>query len=244
MISVRSAGEVLELAERRREVVVLWRDDLLAQLLQLDLEPGRLAREARLGIVVREGDVEARRLARLEPDDVGLEARDQPLLAEDQRHPVGRAAVERHAVARARVADDGEVAVPGAAVDHRPEAGVLVAQLVDDLLDLGVVDLLDLGLEVEAAVVAEGDLRPHLHVGREDDGLALLALLDVHLGLGQRQDLLLEHRVAVGALDEVIHRLLDHGFLAEDGLEDAARRLARVGSRGSGCAARGGGRPR
>ncbi len=192
MISVRSAGQVLERAERLREVVVLRRHDLLAQLLELDLEAGGLVGEGRLGVVLGEGDVEAGRLAGLEPHDVGLEPGDQALLAEDQRHSLARAALERDAVAAARVADDHEVAVLRAAIDDRAEAGVLVAQLIDDLLDLGLVDRLDLGLEVEAAVVAERHLRPDLDVRGEDDGLALLTLLDVHLGLGERQDLLLD----------------------------------------------------
>ena len=55
----------------------------------------------------------------LQADEVILEARDQALLAEDERHPFGRSALERHAVARAGVADDGVVAVPGATVLDR-----------------------------------------------------------------------------------------------------------------------------
>ena len=53
------------------------------------------------------------RLARLSADEVILEARDEPLLADDQRHPVGRAAVERLAVLRPAVGDDRVVAVLG-----------------------------------------------------------------------------------------------------------------------------------
>ena len=69
-----------------------------------------------------------------------------------------RPALERLAVARADERDDRVVAVLGAAVLDRGEGRVLVAQLLDDLVDPGVVDDLDLGLEVEVLVVAELDL--------------------------------------------------------------------------------------
>ena len=80
--------EVGEVAERADEVVVELGQDLLAQLAELDREVGLLAGQLGLGVVVREGDVELGRATDLEPDEVGLEARDQPLLAEDQRHPL------------------------------------------------------------------------------------------------------------------------------------------------------------
>ena len=60
---------------------------------------GGLAGQLGLGVVVGEGDVELGRAADLEPEQVGLEARDQALLAEDERHPLGRPALERLAVA-------------------------------------------------------------------------------------------------------------------------------------------------
>ena len=44
--------------------------------------------------------------------------------------------------------------------------------------------------------------------------------------VGEGQDLLLDQRVAIGRLDEPVDRLLEDGAVAEDGLEDAAGRLA------------------
>ena len=83
--------DVGEVAERADEVVVEVGQDLLAQLPELDREMRLLRRPARLGrVVVGEGDVELGRAADLEADEVRLEARDQPLLAEDERHPLGR----------------------------------------------------------------------------------------------------------------------------------------------------------
>ena len=118
------------------EVVVGVGQDLLAQLLEVDLEVGRLAGERRLRVVLGERDVELGLVARLEADDVGLEARDEPVLAEDQRHPLGLAALERHPVLGAGEADHGPVAVLRRAVLDRGQLGVLVAQLLDDLVDL------------------------------------------------------------------------------------------------------------
>ena len=79
--------EVVEVAELAEEVVVELGQDLLAQLLDLDREVHGLAGELGLGVVVGEGDVELGRFARLQSDQVGLEARDQAFLAEDERHP-------------------------------------------------------------------------------------------------------------------------------------------------------------
>ena len=188
---------------------------------------GRLAGQLRLRVVVREGDVELGRAADLEPDEVRLEARDQPLLAEDQRHPLGRAALERLAVAGAHEGDDRVVAVLGAAALDGRQRRVLVAQLLDDLVDLGVVDRLDLGPEVEVLVVAELDLGADLDGRLEDERLALLGLDDLDVGVGQRQDLLLDEGLAVGVLDEVLDGLVEDRARPEVPLEDGARRLAR-----------------
>ena len=80
------------------------------------------------------------------------------------------------AVARPDERDDRVVAVPGAAILDGGERRVLVAQLLEDLVDPGVVDRLDLGAEVEVLVVAELDLGPDLDGRLEDERLALLRL--------------------------------------------------------------------
>ena len=175
--------ERLEVAEARDEVVVEVGQDLLAQLLELDAEMGRLAGHRRLRVVLRERDVELGRVADLEPDEVRLEARDEALLAEDERHPLGRPALERLAVLRADERDDRVVAVLGAAILDRGERRVLVAQLLDDLVDPRVIDRLDLGLEVEVLVVAERHLRADRDRRLEDERLALLGLDDLDVGV-------------------------------------------------------------
>ena len=128
--------QVRVVPHRLRERVVGVGEDLLAQLLEVDREVHLLAGQRLLRVVVGERDVEVGRLARLEADEVCLEPRDQPVLADDQRHPLGRAAVERRAVLRAGEADHRPVAVLRPAVLDGGEGGVLVAQLVDDVVDL------------------------------------------------------------------------------------------------------------
>ena len=126
------------------------------------------------------------------PDQVRLEPRDQALLAQDDRHPLGAAALERLAVARPDERDDRVVAFLRPAILDRRERRVLVAQLVEDLVDARVVDRLDLGPEVEVPVVAELDLRADLDGGLEDQRLALLGLDDLDIRIGQRQEVLVD----------------------------------------------------
>ena len=189
----------------------------------MDGLPGQL----RLAVVVRERDIELGGVTGLEPDEVGLEPRDQPLLAEDQRHPLGRPALEGDPVAGPREGDHRVVALLRTAVFHGGEGRVLVAQLLHDLVDASVVDRLDLGLEVELLVVAERHLRADLDGRLEDDRLALLRLDDVDVGVGERQDLLLDQRLAVGRLHEVLDGVVEDGARAEGALEDRPRRLPR-----------------
>ena len=137
-----------------------------------------------------------------------------------------RAALERLAVARADERDDRVVAVLRAAILDRGERRVLVAQLLDDLVDPGVVDGLDLRGEVEAACSRRADLRADLDRRLEDERLAFLGLHDLDVGVRERQDLLLDERLAIGRLDEVLDRVVEDGARAERALEDGARRLA------------------
>ena len=218
----------LEAPEAGQEVLVEVRQDLLAELLELDAEVGRLAGHLRLRVIVRERDIEFGRVTDLEPDQVGLEARDEALLPEDERHPLGRPAIEGLAVAGADERDDRVVAVLRATVLDSCQRRVLVAQLLDDLVDPGVVDRLDLGLEVEGPVVAELHFRPNRNGRLEDERLALLGLDDFDVGVRQREDVLLDERLAIGVLHQVIDGLVHDDAGTEVPLQDGARRLARA----------------
>ena len=157
---------------------------------------------------------------------MGLEPRDQALLADHERHPVRRAAFERLAVAAADEADHRVVAGDGGPILDRPRVAFWSRSSDDDLLDLGVIDGLDLGREVEVLVVAEHDLGRDLDGRLEDDRLALDGLDHLDLGLGQGHDALLDQRLAVGALDQQLDRLIEDRRWSEDPLEHEPGGLA------------------
>ncbi len=87
------------------------------------------------------------------------------------------------------------------------------------------------GAKVEVPVVAERDLGSHLDGDLEDERLAFLGLDDVDLGVGQRQDVLLDERVAIGVLDEVLDGVVDDGAGRQLPFEERSRRLARAETR-------------
>ena len=213
-------------ADGAGELVVRVGCDLLAELLHGHREVRVLPGEVRLGIVRREGDVELLRLTDRGADDVVLESGDEPAVAHDHGGAVGRPALERDAVAGADEADDRVVALADGPVLDRVEPGLLVTELVHDLVDLLVVDRLDLRREREAPVVAEGDLGRDGDGRLEQDRLPLLGLHDLDRGAGERDDGRLDDRLAIRVLDEPLHGVVEDRAIAEHALEHRARGLA------------------
>ncbi len=172
--------------------------------------------------------------------EVGLEAGDHALLADDQREPLRLGALDRLAIEAALEADDRVVIVLGGSVFDRHERGLLVPQLLDDLLHLLVVDLGHVGREGEPAVVAQLHLRTHRQchlVGGTDAFLEVgpcrltRQLQHVLAGVGDGLD--------QGALIEVLAGLVVDGIGSlgvgaidpQRTLDDGARRLARAEAR-------------
>ena len=114
-----------------------------------------------VGVIVREGDVEILLLAGGESDQGLLEPGDHAAAADHKREALGAPSVERLAVAGSLERDDDPVLHPDRPVLDGAEAGVLIAQLFDHPLDLGVVDGLDVDAERVVGVVAQADVRPH-----------------------------------------------------------------------------------
>ena len=104
----------------------------------------------------------------------------------------------------------------------------------------GVVDRLDLGRELEVRVVAELHLGPHLDRRLEPERLALDGLDDLHVRVRQRHDVLLDDRLAIRVLHEVLDGLVEDGARPEDALEDRPRAPCPGGIRRPGSGATGG----
>ena len=228
-------GQVVVGAHERGEVVVRVRQAALAQLAELRRELDLLAGQLGLAVVLGEGHREGALLVLAHADEVGLEARHHALLADDEREALSLGAIDRLAVAAALEADDREVVGLGGAVLDRHQRGLLVAQLLDDGLDLVVGDLVDLRREGEAGVVAELDLRADRQRDPVRRALALREARPLRLA-GQLQDVPVGFLEGLqdGALVEVLAGLVVDGVGrvgvgavdAQGSLQDLARRLA------------------
>ena len=108
---VAQLGERVEAASLEGELVVEVGQALLAHLLDRRLE-GRLLAGQLLGpVLVREVDFQLAVLARRRPEQLVLEARDEPARAELDRLAAALAALERLVVEEAGVVEHHEVAV-------------------------------------------------------------------------------------------------------------------------------------
>ena len=96
-----------------------------------------------------------------QPDQVVLETGDEALPTQDQRHPLAGRALDRLAIARALEADHSVVVGRRATTLDGHQRGLLVAQLLDDLVDQFVVDRVDRDLEGIVAVGTQLYLGPH-----------------------------------------------------------------------------------
>ena len=152
-------GEIAEAADGLGEAIVgIWQVGH-PKLAQRDRELDVLAGQRRLAIVGREGQRERPLLVLDHALERLLEAGDHAVGSQPEGVALGRAAFEWHAVTPPDEADDRVVALLGAATLDRDEAGVLLAELFDDALDLLVVDLVDVDAEGVVGVGAELDLR-------------------------------------------------------------------------------------
>ena len=156
---VLEVGQIAEAADGLGEGIVRIGQVGHPKLAQRDRELDVLAGQRRLAIVGREGQRERPLLVLDHALERLLEARDHAVRSQPEGVALGRAALEGHAVTPPDEADDRVVALLGAATLDRHEAGVLLAELVDDALDLLVVDLVDVDAEGVVGVGAELDLR-------------------------------------------------------------------------------------
>jgi hypothetical protein len=177
-----------------------------------DLEFRRLAGE-RLGrIGLGEGHVDLARLAGRHAHQLLLETRDELLGADRHRDVVAGTAREYFAVDAADEVDDHAVAVFDlGALAFRRIRLVLIGDLLQRLVYLGVADLRDEPLELDRAEVRERDRRQHLE--RKSIGQIGLPADDaIDLGLLVRdRDLRLAREPEPALLDDLRVHLADDG---------------------------------
>ena len=121
--------------------------------------------------------------------------------------------------------DDHEVAVGGGALDV-DEGAEALTQRLDLLVDVGVgdLDVLDLGLE--AVVVGQLDLGLDVDLGGELEGLVVLELGHLDLGLRQRLEVVGLERLDVLLRDDLVDRLVEDRAAADLAVDDRRRDLA------------------
>ena len=106
------------------------------------------------------------------------------------------------------------------------EGGEPLTQRLDLLLDVvvGELDVLDLGLE--AVVGGQRDLGLDVDLGGELEGLVVLELGDLDLGLGQRLEGVLLERLDVLLRDDLVDRLVEDRAAADLAVDHRRRDLA------------------
>ena len=124
--------------------------------------------------------------------------------------------VERHEVALARGPLDGV------------ELGEALAQLVDLLGDVVVVDGRVLDRHRQRVEGRQLELRPDVDLGGEGERLPVVELGDVDLGTPDRRDPRLGDGLGVQPRQGLLHGLLEHDPAADPLVEDARRHLARA----------------
>ena len=183
------------------------------------LNCGLLGGQLGRGVVLGEGDRDVAVLAADRALELLLEAGHEPAGAELDHLVAALAAGERHAVHGAGEVHHHEVAALGLAVDG-VELGRALAQLLQLLVDHGVLHAGLALLDLEPLVLAELGLRAHADLDRELQRLALLGeLAQVHVRLADRDDARVVDRRPVPDAERFADRLVDDGLTA-DALDD------------------------
>ena len=147
--------EGVEPADRLCEVIIHHGQTSLAELPQGGRELDVLSGELRLAVIGGERDREGLLPTLGHAQDVVFEPRDHPLVAEHERESLRLHTFDELPIPAALEADDHEVALLGGPTLDGHQRRLLVAQLLDDLVDLVLTDRLDLGREGIRLVVTE-----------------------------------------------------------------------------------------
>jgi hypothetical protein len=228
----------VELAVVGGELVVGLRQVLGLDVVDRDREPRVLAGELRSRIVLRERDRDRPVLAGARAEKLVLEPGHEPAGAQLDQLISSDAAGELLPIDASDVVDHHVVAVLGGALDG-VERRQAVAQLLDLLVDLL---LLDVGLataDLETLVLAELGDRAHADLDRELERLSFGGKLvrDVELRLSDGRDPGAVDRVGVPAPERAPDGLVEDRLAAEPTDHDRRRHLALTESRDAHLAA-------
>ena len=125
---------------------------------------------------------------------------------------------------RADVGDD--VVVVRRGPGHGLELGEALACSLDEFVNLLVGRRRRWAFDLDSLVVLQGEARPDLDLGGEGERLALLDAVERDVGVGDRREVVLAHRVAVVDGHRVGQELLHHGVAADLRVDHLARRFA------------------
>ena len=206
------------------ELVVELGLDGLLDLVDLALEGRGLAGQL-LGVALGEGDLDGLLFTGLQADELIFEAGDERAGAERQGIALGLAAVEGLAVDKAfKVQNDG-VAGLGFAVNGL-DAGVAVLHAAELCVDFGLGDGNGLLGDLDALVLAEGDLGVELSGNGQHDAAVFGGLHIGNGGLADGLELLLDNGSFVDLGEDLVDSVFIEDLRAVHPLDELARGLA------------------
>jgi hypothetical protein len=203
-------ADAVELAGGLGKVVVQ-----LGQLFDLDgvdgdLHVGQLSGRR----PARQLGTEGLALARGHPGECGVQAVQHRLAAHLVGVPGGLRVLDRRTVDGGSQVDGDEVARLRGPV-HRPQRCEALPQRAQVLLDLIGIDVSVLDRHRERVKVGQVEARPHVHLRGERQLFAVVQPGDLHLGLADRDDVVLRDGLAVQLRHRVVDRLLEHHAAAD-----------------------------
>src|SRR5262245_2020719 len=218
---VLEGGQGVELTHRLGQLVVQRGEDLLLHLAHLDRGHSRLAAQGLVPVIVGKAHVRGALTARGEANDGFLDLAHHRAGADDEA--IARLRHRLHALGGESVVHDYEVLDVGRAF-NRAEFRVLLAQVLQGLVDLTLLEWLGLVFHGQAGVLTEGDGRLDLYERLELERRALLEAHFLQVGLLHGPEFRLLESLAIDVGDEVPGNFLAD-VVGEVELDHAPRHL-------------------
>ena len=195
-------------------------------LLDLDVEDGRLALQGLVRVAVRQRQGKFQTVAGTAARKLLIELGRQRIVAQVDREVVGTQIRLRLAVDRAVIVDDDPVAGlrwPG--LGGRFEALAALRQKLEPPFDHVIVDRYGEPLQVDGGIVRRCDLRQEFHRQGELQILPVIEARDLNLWLPSRAQSAVGQRLTAAFVDDAVQHLAHHRG-TETLAQDRQRRLA------------------